>query len=48
MANLRTIIKNGAIYGADIEDIAIVDGRIAERAKSITPNEGDTVINSEH
>ncbi|MBR4952329.1 MAG: dihydroorotase [Alistipes sp.] len=47
MANLRTIIKNGAIYGADIEDIAIVDGRIAERAKSITPNEGDTVINAE-
>ena len=47
MANLRTIIKNGAIYGADIEDIAIIDGRIAERAKSITPNEGDTVINAE-
>ena len=47
MANLRTIIKNGAVYGADIEDIAIVDGRITERAKSITPNEGDTVINAE-
>ena len=47
MANLRTIIKNGAVYGADIEDIAIVDGRIAERAKNITPNEGDTVINAE-
>ena len=47
MANLRTIIKNGAVYGDDIEDIAIVDGRIAERAKSITPNEGDTVINAE-
>ena len=47
MANLRTIIKNGAIYGADIEDIAIVDGRITERAKSITPDEGDTVINAE-
>ena len=47
MANLRTIIKNGAIYGADIEDIAIIDGRIAERTKSITPNEGDTVINAE-
>ena len=47
MANLRTIIKNGAIYGADIEDIAIVDGRIAERAKELTPNEGDTVIDAE-
>ena len=47
MANLRTIIKNGAVYGADIEDIAIVDGRITERAKSITPNDGDTVINAE-
>ena len=47
MANLRTIIKNSAVYGADIEDIAIVDGRITERAKSITPNEGDTVINAE-
>ena len=47
MANLRTIIKHGAIYGADIEDIAIVDGRIAERAKSITPNEGDRVIDAE-
>ena len=46
MANLRTIIKHGAIYGADIEDIAIVDGRIAERAKSITPNEGDRVIDA--
>ena len=46
MANLRTIIKQGAVYGADIEDIAIVDGRIAERAKSITPNEGDTVIDA--
>lgn len=47
MANLRTIIKNGAIYGADIEDIAIVDGRIAERAKELTPNEGDIVIDAE-
>ena len=47
MANLRTIIKHGAIYGADIEDIALVDGRIAERAKSITPNEGDRVIDAE-
>ena len=47
MANLRTIIKHGAVYGAEIEDIAIVDGRIAERAKSITPNEGDIVINAE-
>ena len=46
MANLRTIIKHGAVYGAEIEDIAIVDGRIAERAKSITPNEGDIVITS--
>lgn len=47
MANLRTIIKNGAICGADIEDIAIVDGRIAERAKELTPNEGDIVIDAE-
>ncbi|MBO5901315.1 MAG: dihydroorotase [Alistipes sp.] len=46
MANLRTIIKHGAVYGAEIEDIAIVDGRIAERAKSITPNEGDRVIDA--
>ncbi|MBQ6613620.1 MAG: dihydroorotase [Alistipes sp.] len=47
MSNLRTIIKNGAIYGAEIEDIAIVDGRIAERGANITPNSGDRVINAE-
>ena len=46
MSNLRTIIKNGAIYGAEIEDIAIVDGCIAERSANITPNEGDTVIDA--
>ena len=46
MSNLRTIIKNGTIYGAEIEDIAIVDGRIAERGKNITPNSGDTVIDA--
>lgn len=46
MANQRTIIKHGAVYGAEIEDIAIIDGRIAERGKEITPNEGDTVIDA--
>lgn len=46
MANQRTIIKHGAVYGAEIEDIAIIDGRIAERSKEITPNEGDTVIDA--
>ena len=34
------------MYGAEIEDIAIIDGRIAERGKEITPNEGDTVIDA--
>lgn len=46
MANQRTIIKHGAVYGAEIEDIAIIDGRIAKRGKEITPNEGDTVIDA--
>ena len=46
MANLRTIIKQGAVYGAEIEDIAIVDGRIAERGANITPEEGDTIIDA--
>ncbi len=47
MQNLRTIIKGGAIYGADIEDIAIVDGHITERRANIEPKEGDRIINAE-
>ena len=35
MAMSRTIIKNGHIVGGEIEDIAIVDGKIAERGNNI-------------
>ena len=46
MGNKRTIIKNGSIVGAGIEDIAIVDGRIAERAEHIDALADDIVIDA--
>lgn len=42
----RTIIKNGHIVGGEIEDIAIVDGKIAERGNNIIATAGDEVIDA--
>ncbi len=47
MGNCRTIIKNGSIIGAGKCDIAIIDGYIAEVAKSIEPKGDDTIIDAE-
>ena len=46
MGNTRTIIKNGSVIGAGIEDIAIVDGRIIERAQHIEATADDTIIDA--
>ena len=46
MGNTRTIIKNGSVIGAGIEDIAIVDGRIVERAQHIEATADDTIIDA--
>ena len=46
MGNKRTIIKNGSIIGAGTEDIAIIDGRIAERAEHIEASADDIVIDA--
>lgn len=43
----RLIIKGGTIIGAGREDIAIVDGRIAERSSNIEPTANDRVISAE-
>ena len=43
----RTIIKGGYVVGRGIEDIAIVEGRIAERGENIAVAEGDKVISAE-
>ncbi|MBO5856463.1 MAG: dihydroorotase [Alistipes sp.] len=43
----RTIIKGGYVVGRGVEDIAILDGRIAERGENITVEAGDKVINAE-
>ena len=43
----RLIIKGGTIVGAGREDIAIVDGRIAERSSNIEPTANDRVISAE-
>ena len=42
----RTIIKNGHIVGGDIEDIAIVDGKIAERGSNIETHPEDEIIDA--
>jgi dihydroorotase len=47
MANTRTIIKNGFVVGVGKQDIAIVDGRISERAELIEATADDRVINAE-
>lgn len=47
MATNRIIIKNGSVLGRRIEDIAIVDGRISQRADSIEATANDTVIDAE-
>lgn len=47
MGMTRTIIKGGYVVGRGVEDIAILDGRIAERGKNITVEAGDKVINAE-
>ncbi len=46
MGNTRTIIKNGSVVGAGIEDIAIIDGRIVERAEHIETSADDTIIDA--
>lgn len=43
----RLIIKGGTIVGAGRGDIAIVDGRIAERSNNIEPTANDRVISAE-
>ena len=47
MGMTRTIIKGGYVVGRGIEDIAILDGRIAECGENITVEAGDKVINAE-
>ena len=43
----RTIIKGGYVVGRGVEDIAIVEGRIAERGENIAVAEDDKVISAE-
>ena len=47
MGQQRTIIKGGYIVGRGVEDILIVDGRIAERGENIVAEAGDKVISAE-
>ena len=47
MGMTRTIIKGGYVVGRGVEDIAILDGRIAERGENIAVEAGDKVINAE-
>ena len=42
----RTIIKNGHIIGGDIEDIAIVDGKITDRGNNIEIHPEDEIIDA--
>ena len=42
----RTIIKNGHIIGGDIEDIAIVDGKIAERGNNIEAHPEEEIFDA--
>ena len=46
MATGRTIIKNGRIVCGDIEDIAIVDGKILERGNNIETHPEDRIIDA--
>ena len=46
MGMTRTIIKGGYVVGRGVEDIAIVDGRIAERGENIAAEVGDKVIDA--
>ena len=46
MANNRIIIKNGSVLGRKSEDIAIIDGRIAERSEHIEATANDTIIDA--
>ena len=46
MVKERIVIKGGTVIGAGSEDIAIVDGKIAERAKCIEPTADDRVIDA--
>ena len=46
MGKERIVIKGGTVIGAGSEDIAIVDGKIAERAKCIEPMADDKVIDA--
>ena len=43
MGMTRTIIKGGYVVGRGVEDIAILDGRIAERGENITVEEAAAV-----
>lgn len=46
MDNNRIIIKNGSVLGRKSEDIAIIDGRIAERSEHIEATANDTIIDA--
>ena len=46
MANNIIIIKNGSVLGCKSEDIAIIDGRIAERSEHIEATANDTIIDA--
>lgn len=46
MATTRLIIKNGSVLGQKSEDIAIANGRIAERGATIEATANDTVIDA--
>lgn len=47
MGQQRTIIKGGYVVGCGVEDILIVDGRIAERGENIVAEVVDKVISAE-
>ena len=47
MGQQRTIIKGGYVVGCGVEDILIVDGRIAERGENIVAEAGDKIISAE-
>ena len=47
MGQQRTIIKGGYVVGRGVEDILIMDGRIAERGENIVAEAGDKIISAE-
>ena len=47
MGQQRTIIKGGYVVGRGVEDILIVNGRIAERGENIVAEAGDKIISAE-